>query len=101
MTPSPIPVNSLVMQVVLARTPGLVELFKDLRFDLRTEYFPDMGKLPFLVVTSLLPSFRPADDLILAATEFSGVSAFIELIDPEAVLTLQDPLRNAIDALLK
>ncbi len=94
-------VNSLVMQAVLARTPGLVELFGDLRFELRTEFFPETGKVPFVVVTSLLPSFRPADDLILAATEFSGVSAFIELIDPDAVLTLQDPLRNAIDALLK
>ena len=94
-------VNALVMQAVLARTPGLVELFRDLRFEVRTEFFPDTGKLPFVVVTSLLPSFRPADDLILAATEFSGVPAFIELIDPEAVLTLPDPLRTAIDALLK
>lgn len=94
-------VNSLVMQLVLARTPGLIELFNDLRFELRTECFPDTGKLPFLVVTSLLPSFRPADDLILAATEFSGVPAFIELIDPDSIATLQDPLRNAIDALLK
>ena len=94
-------VNALVMQLVLARTPGLAELFGDLRFELRTDFFPETGRLPFLTVTSLLPSFRPADDLILAATEFSGVSAFIELIDPDAVGTLQDPLKNAIDALLK
>ena len=94
-------VNALVMQLVLTRIPGLIELFHDLRFELRTEFFPETGKLPFVVVTSLLPSFRPADDLILAATEFSGVSAFIELIDPDAVGTLQDPLRAAIDALLK
>ena len=94
-------VNSLVMQIVIARIPGLVELFHDLRFELRTEFFPETGKLPFLVVTSLLPSFRPADELILAATEFSGVAAFFELIDPDAAGTLQDPLKSAIDALLK
>ena len=94
-------VNALVMQLVLTRTPGLVELFNDLRFELRTEFFPETGKLPFLTVTSLLPSFRPADELILTATEFSGVSAFIELIDPDAIAILQDPLRTAIDGLLK
>jgi hypothetical protein len=94
-------VNALAMQVVFTRSPGLVELFHDLRFELRTESFPETGKLPFLTITSLIPSFRPDDDLILAATEFSGVAAFIELIDPEAIGTVQDPLKAAIDALAK
>lgn len=94
-------VNALVMQLVLSRNPGLTELFGDLRFQVRTETFPETGKLPFVTVTSLLPSFRPADDLILAATEFSGVPAFIELIDPEAIVSLEDPLKRAIDQLVK
>src|SRR5436190_11864826 len=71
-------VNALVMQLVIARNPGLVELFTDLRFQLHTEVFPETGKLPFVTVSSSLPSIRPSDDLILAATEFSGVQAFIE-----------------------
>jgi hypothetical protein len=48
-----------------------------------------------------LPSFRPADNLILMATRFSGVSNFVELIDVDVVNTLQDPLRSRIEELLR
>lgn len=93
-------VDALAMQLVLSRNPGLDALFADLRFALGVEFLPETGQLPFVTVTSSLPSFRPADDLILAATEFSGVPAFIELIDIEAIPTLQDPLKQHIEGLL-
>ena len=38
-----------------------------------------------------LPSFRPNDSLILKATSLSGVPAFIELVDIEAVRAMKDP----------
>lgn len=88
------------MQLVIARNPGLEALFADLRFSLRTEFLPQSGQLPFVTGTSSLPSFRPDDELILAATEFSGVPAFIELIDIAALSTLQDPLKQHIESLL-
>ena len=94
-------VNALVMQQVLARYPGLAEIFKDLRFELRIEHFPDTGKLPFATISSFIPSYRPSDELILTATEFSGVAAFIELIDISALDTLRDPLKQQIEALSK
>jgi hypothetical protein len=94
-------VNALVMQLVLTRNPGLTDLFADLRFELRTELFSEAGNLPFTTITSCLPSFRPADDLILAATEFSGVPAFIELIDTDGVGELPDPLKQRVISLLK
>jgi hypothetical protein len=93
-------VNALVMQLVLMRNPGFTELFNDLRFELRTELFTESGKLPFMTITSCLPSFRPADDLILTATEFSGVPAFIELLDTDAVERLEDPLKKHVTSLL-
>src|SRR5688572_8095826 len=93
-------VNALVMQVMLARNPGLVDLFTDLRFELRTDHFPEAGKLPFATIVSCIPSFRPADELILAATEFSGVPAFIELVDMDAVEAMRDPLKQRIEALM-
>ncbi len=93
-------VNALVMQVMLARNPGLVDLFHDLRFELRTDHFPESGKVPFASVVSCIPSFRPEDELILAATEFSGVPAFIELVDMEAVGAMRDPLKERIETLM-
>jgi hypothetical protein len=94
-------VNSLVLQLVLNHNPGLVQLFADLRYQLKTEQPADLKGLPVLTITSCLASFRPADDLISAATAFSGVPAFIELIDLDAVKSPRDFLKEKLDDLLK
>jgi hypothetical protein len=94
-------VNALVLQLVLNRLPGLARLFQDLRFELKSETVPELKGLPMVTVTSSLKSFRPADDLIQSATAFSGVPAFIELLDVEAIVQQADPLRAKIEALLK
>lgn len=94
-------VNALVLQVVLARYPGVVQLFHDLRFELSTETVAELGRLPVVSITSCLTSFRPPDDLVLAATAFSGVPAFVELIDLEAVRTPRDFLKERLEELLR
>jgi hypothetical protein len=94
-------VNALVAQLMIAHTPGLASLFADLRYQLSTDSIPDLPKLPLTTITSSLPSFRPSDDLILAATNFSGVPAFIELIDVDALSALQDSLKARIEDLLR
>jgi hypothetical protein len=94
-------VNCLVLQIAVNRNHGLVQLFHDLRYDLKVESPPDLKKLPVLTITSSLSSFRPADDLIQAATAFSGVPAFIELLDTDAVRQTTDPLQERLDSLLK
>lgn len=94
-------VNALVMNQVIARNPGLVRLFADLRYEIKTDFSPELGQLPLVTVTSCLPSVRPADDLLIAAASFSGVPAFIELLDLDAVRALQDPLRVRIEAMLQ
>lgn len=94
-------VNALVMQLMITHAPGLAALLGDLRYQLQTETSPDLEKLPLTVITSGLPSFRPSDDLILAATNFSGVPAFIELIDVDAFYRVKDPLRARIEDLLR
>jgi hypothetical protein len=94
-------VNSLVTQLVIAQMPGLIPLFADLRYQLRTDPASELGSLPLTTITSGLPSFRPSDDLIVTATNFSGVPAFIELIDIDALMDLPDPLRIRIEDLLR
>jgi hypothetical protein len=93
-------VNALVLQLLLARTPGLKPLFADLRYDLKTETPADFGGLPVVTITSILTSFRPADDLILPATVFSGVPSFIELVDLETLREPKDVLRERIEELI-
>jgi hypothetical protein len=94
-------INALVLQIAISRNPGLTQLFRDLWFELKIETPPELKKLPMLTITSSLTSFRPADDLITAATAFSGVPAFIELIDTNAIRQPADPLQARLDALLK
>ena len=93
--------NALVMQLLMAKYPGIAQLLSDLHYQVHTDKCPGLGVLPFVTVSACLPSFRPADNLILKATRFSGVSDFVELIDIEAVHTLQDPLKPQIEKLLR
>lgn len=93
-------VNAVALQVVLSRTPGLTALLQDLAYDVRMENGPGLGRLPLVTVGFPMPSFRPPDELIQAATRFSGVPAFIELVDTEAAQTLENPLRTRIEELL-
>jgi hypothetical protein len=94
-------VNALVTQIAISHAAGLGALLTDLRYQLQTEYAPDLPKLPLTTITFGLPSFRPPDDLILAATSFSGIPAFIELVDTDAAAGLQDPLKTRLQELVR
>ncbi len=93
--------NSLILSQAVTRNAGLPKLLAALRYELRVEESPELGRLPLVTISSALPAYRPADDLILAATAFSGVPAFIELIDLDAIRSLEDPLKLRIQALLE
>lgn len=94
-------VNALVMRLLFERYPGIPQLLTDLRYEVRIEKCPGLGELPFVTVSACIPSFRPVDDLILAATRFSGVPAFIELINIDTIPVLQDPLKLHIERMLQ
>jgi hypothetical protein len=94
-------VNALAIQVVMGRTAGLNSLFNDLRYEIQPETDPAFGNLKLLTVSAPIRSFRPADDLIAAATGFSGVPSFIELIDETSVESLRDPLQRELQELLR
>lgn len=94
-------VNALVLQLVLSRNPGLTQLFQDLRYELKAEIPPELKGLPIVTITSCLTSFRPPDDLISAATAFSGVPAFIELLNLDAVQTPKDAVKERLEGMIK
>lgn len=93
-------VNALAMQLVLTRLPGATQLLEDLRYRLGSEVPADLGKLSMVTIDAGLTSLRPSDDLILSAIRFSGVPAFIELIEEEAIAQVSDPFRQKIASLL-
>jgi hypothetical protein len=93
-------VNMLVMQSLIARSGGLTSLIGELRYDVRTETHPGLSALPVVVVQSQIPTFVPPESVIAAATELSGINAFIELIDLEAIRQLSDPFKEKIAQLI-
>ena len=94
-------VSNIVLQMVMEKSPGLQRLLSDLRFRWQLEPVPELHNLPMHTLSFSLPSYRPSDDLILAATEFSGIPAFIELIDIAAARDIADPLKAKIDELVR
>jgi hypothetical protein len=94
-------INALTLQHLLAKYPEIEQLLTDLRYQVRVEPCDGLGQLPLVSVSSCLPSFRPTDELIKTATRFSGVPAFIELVDMAALDTLRDPLRERIEEILR
>jgi hypothetical protein len=93
-------VNALVMKAVLERFHGISRLLTDLRYHVQCEPAPGFGELPLVTISAGLASFRPADDLILTAARFSGVAAFIELIDLDSVHELADPFKQRLEDML-
>jgi hypothetical protein len=94
-------VAALAMQSALDKFPGLVRLLEELRYRVQVEKNPALGELPRVVSSSAVPSFRPSDQVVLATTRLSGVPAFIELIDLEAIHTMQDPLKSRLEDVLR
>ena len=89
--------NALALEQLLATFGEIAELFRELRYEVAVEKRPHLGELPLVTLTSALPAFRPADEVIARAVSFSGVPAFIELIDLDALPGLPDPLRERIE----
>jgi hypothetical protein len=92
-------VSALAFQSVLERSASVAQLLHDLRYETGVQTLPGLERLPVMVIGVPVPSFRPADDLLLTAVRLSGVPAFIELIDTATLAGIPDPLREQIEAL--
>jgi hypothetical protein len=78
-------VNALSMGLLIQAYPGVGQLLSALRYRVQTESLPGFGSLRFVTVQACLDSFRPSDELLLTATTFSGVPAFVELIRADSL----------------
>ncbi len=93
-------VNTLVMQAMIVRNGGLSSMLAELRYNVAVEAHPGLNGLPVVVIQSQIPTFLPPEPVIAAATELSGINAFIELIDVEAIHQLSDPFKLRISQLI-
>ncbi len=89
-------VNALVMRQLVERNPALLRLLEALRLRVAIVESPETGKLPLVRVSSPIPTFRPADRVILSATKLSGIPIFEELLDVDGARNLGDPYRERV-----
>jgi hypothetical protein len=89
-------IDHLSIVVFLKHFPELKRLFEDLRYELETQKLPDLGGFPVVILKAPIETFLPPDDLIQQITQLSGIPAFQEIVDPEAVENMPDPLKESL-----
>jgi len=93
-------IHALLLMLVFQKSPKLIELLRALRFEIETVPVPELHGLPLVTIRFALPSYRPEDTLILKATGLSGVPAFNELVDLDAIRSMPDNLKLELEALI-
>ncbi len=93
-------INHLTMVILLRHYPAFTGLLEDLRYEVEIRELPDLGGLPIVILKAPLETFLPPDDFIAQVTRLSGIPAFQELIDLDAVDRIPDPLRASLKSSL-
>jgi hypothetical protein len=93
--------QTLILHVVLQRQTGVVRILEALRLPVTAGRLPGFGEVPFALITSAVPTVRPPDEVIIENTEISGADVFEEVVDPEEISRLRDPLREKLLELVR
>jgi hypothetical protein len=93
--------SHLALVLFLEQFPALTNLLADLRYTVEIEKIADLGGLPAVILTAPLETFLPPDDFIVEITQLSGIPAFQEIIDMDAVKNIPDPLQAALQELIR
>ena len=91
--------SSLTLRKLVKQSPEIVQLLSDLRYSVSIETDSASGELPYVVLTSDVPAFRPQDELISTVTQLSGKQVFEELIDVDAIADMPDPFTDKLQEL--
>jgi len=91
----------LVLQIVIARQPGLKKVFEALNLPLSSGKLPEFGELPITFLTCPVSTLRPPDNVIIESTDLSGSDAFEEVVSLEDVAKLRNSLKDHLEELVK
>ena len=92
--------SHLTLVIFMNSFPVLVSLLDDLRYTVETIELEQFGNLPVVQLTAPLDTFLPNDAFIQEVTQLSGIPAFQEIIDLDAVENLPDPLKISLNKLV-
>jgi hypothetical protein len=86
----------LALHVVLSNQPGLLKIFDAMHFPITTVKVPEFGDLPVTRIGASVVTRRPSDAVIIESAELTGMDAFEEIVEPEEVARLRDPMRESL-----
>ena len=89
-------INHLAMVVFLNRFSNLKDLLEELRYDVSVLKLEELGGLPVVQLKAPVAAFLPSNDFILQITQLSGIKAFQEIIDPDGLEGIVDPLKETL-----
>jgi len=94
---SPFVVNALTIWLLFEQSGELKRLLQGLGFEVSVEVLPELsGELPYVVLTSQVPSFRPQDQLVSMVSQLSGGSSFEELVDIDELSQMRFQFRDRL-----
>jgi hypothetical protein len=91
-------IDHITLVVFLKHFPALTQLFQDLRYEVETIKLEELGRLPVVLLKAPMQSFLPPEDFIVQVTQLSGIPAFQEILDLDAVENMLDPFKDALKA---
>ncbi len=89
-------ISYLTLGLMLKNFPSLKQLLQDLRYEVEIQQLEELGGLPVVLLKAPVECFLPPDDFILQITQLSGISAFQEIVDLDAVENIPDPLKDVL-----
>jgi hypothetical protein len=90
----------LVLDIVIARQPGLHKVFEALHFPLSIGKLPEFGDLPVNFLSCPVSTLRPPDPVVIESTDLSGTDAFEEVVSLEDVAKIRNPYKDQLEELV-
>ena len=94
-------IEHLTMAALIENSSDLVQLLADLRYETEILKHQDLGGLPVVILKAPIQSFLPSDEFMLNVTQLSGIPAFQELVDLDALENMADPLKEALQSAIQ
>ena len=89
-------VHLLAVHIAVARRPGVAKILEAMRWHVTSLPIPDLGDLPTTQIKSPVPTILPDDEIVIQSTEIAGTTTFEEVVDPQAIESLEDPLKERL-----
>jgi hypothetical protein len=89
-------VSQLVIHLAVTSQPGVIQLLEALHFPVTTRKTPEFGELPLTLISAAISTSRPSDAVIIESAELTGMDAFEEVVNPEDIARLSDPLKDRL-----